>query len=338
VSETAEFTPAKPVGVQRPELLWAAPGSLFVDEVAQAWARRASVGDLAGVTGPWGVVLRDPKTSEHLIVTDPVGVQPVYWTRAHSGTFVVASWLSELLDHPDVDDSLDYEGVLLESVFGLHSRQIAHRTRYAAISRVPWGSAVRVSPDGATRIEQYWDPRSLPGPDRSLTLEASAELLRERIDVAVRRLTSTDNHYGTHVSGGLDCTSVACRANQVLGESDRSLVAGYSWAPDEREVPRFSGDERSLLDDVTAQESLEVRMILQDDSGDWFFELDRDRYPQTTHARERYVLPQAQADGVQVMLSGWGGDELASFNGRNVLRHLVRCDGWARCGLRPISD
>ncbi len=116
-------------------------------------------------------------------------------------------------------------------------------------------------------------------------------------------------------------------------------MAGYSWAPDEREVPRFDGDERSLLDDVAAQESHPDRIwSRRTSSGDWYFELDRDRYPQTTHARERFVLPQAQANGVRVMLSGWGGDELASFNGRNVLRHLTRPRTTpATCGSRPAS-
>ncbi len=294
--------------------------------------------DLADISGPWGVVLWDPRTGDHLIVADPVGVQPVYWARTATGSFAVASWLDKLLDRPDVDDSLDYEGVLLDSIFGLHGETIAHRTRFAAVSRVPWGRAVRVRPDGSTRIEQYWDPRNLPGPDRSLTLHDAAELLRERIDTAVRRLTPTDVSVGAHVSGGLDCTTVACRANQILGEAGGSLTAGYSWAPDENEVPRLDGDERSLIDDVTAQEHFPVRTLTQDESGDWFFELDRDRYPQTTHARERFVLPKARADGVSVMLSGWGGDELASFNGRNVLRHLTRhghlVEVWKQTGER----
>jgi asparagine synthase (glutamine-hydrolysing) len=140
----------------------------------------------------------------------------------------------------------------------------------------------------------------------------------------VRRLVPDDTAVGGHVSGGLDCTAVTCRGNQVLAESGRSLVAGYSWAPDERVVPRCEGDERTLLDDVAAQESLAVRRVLRDESGDWFAELDRDRYPPTTHNQERFVLAQAKADGVGVMLSGWGGDELASFNGRAVLHHLAR--------------
>jgi len=258
-----------------------------------------------------------------MMVVDPVGVQPLYWARTHTGGFVVSSWIDRLLERPDVDDSLDYEGVLLGSIGGLYGEAISHRTRFAAVSRVPWGSAVRVRRDGSVRVEQYWDPRALPGPDHSLTLDDAAELLRERIDVAVRRLTPTDTPVGSHVSGGLDCTAVACRSNQVLAESGQSLTAGYSWAPDEREVPRFVGDERMLLDDVATQERLAIRTVYQDESGDWFLELDQDRYAQNTHHFERFVLPQARADGARIMLSGWGGDELSSFNGRGVLDHLV---------------
>lgn len=149
-------------------------------------------------------------------------------------------------------------------------------------------------------------------------------MLREAVDGAIRRLTPVDVPVGAHVSGGLDCTSVACRANQVLGEQGRSLVAGYSWAPREQDVPRFPGDERELLDAVSEQEGFPVRRVPNDDSGDWFFRRDPFSYLEATHVFERFVLPQAQADGVRVMLSGWGGDELASFNGRAVNDHLVR--------------
>jgi asparagine synthase (glutamine-hydrolysing) len=324
--------------------IWASPGSLPVDQVAEAWTRRQSLSLLATISGPWGVVLWDPDSSEHLIVRDPVGVQPLYWARTDRGQIAVSSWLDRLLDEPDVDDALDYEGVLLDSVYALHGETTATRTRFAAVSRVPSGHAVRIRPDGSTRLEQYWNPRDLPGPDRSLSLQDAAELLRERVDTAVRRLTPLDAPTAGHVSGGLDCTSITCRANQVLAESNRSLVAGYSWAPDEQHLPRFDGDERSLLDDVAAQESMRIERVTDDGSGDWFFDLDQDRYRQTTHAWERFVLPRAKAEGVQVMLTGWGGDELASFNGRGVLPHLVRRGNlravWKQLGgrLELLSD
>jgi asparagine synthase (glutamine-hydrolysing) len=305
-------------------MLWAAPGSLAPQRIAEAWERSGTLADLADVAGPWAVVLWDPTTSEHLMVSDPLGVQPLYWARTGTAGFAASSWLEPLLDRPDVDDTIDYEGLLLDSVFLLHGESMLERTRFASVKRVPWGRAVRIRGDRSARVEQYWDPSSLPGPDPSLSLHDAAELLRDRIDAAIRRLTPTDRPVASHVSGGLDCTAVACRANQVLAESGRSLVAGYSWSPDEQTVPRFAGDERALLDDVSSSEALDIRTVHPDETGDWFFARDPDRYPQNTQTYERFVLPRARNDGVDVMLSGWGGDELASFNGRAVSRDLAR--------------
>ena len=307
-----------------PTTLWAAPHSLFVGEVVSAWAWRGRVSDLGSVSGPWAVALWDLFAHEHLLVVDPLGVQPLFWARTSDGRIAAASWLAHLVDRPDVDDSLDYEGILLDQGFDFEGADVLHRTRFAAVSRVPWGRLLRIKADGSTRIEQYWDQYALPGPDNSLSLNDCAELLRERIDVAVRKLTPTDVRVGAHVSGGLDCTAVASRAHQILNESGGGLVAGYSWAPSEARVPRFQGDERQLLDDVALDQGIPVRTVHPDESGDWFWRLDPNRYPDSTHLRECWTLPQAKADGVQVMLSGWGGDEASSFNGRCVVPSLVR--------------
>ena len=309
-----------------PAVLWSAPGSLpaAVAEVASLWSRRARIADLARVSGPWGVVLWNPTTREHVVAADPVGVQPIHWARTPGGSIAVSSWIAALADRPDVDDAIDYEGVLISEAQGIFDESLLDITRFRAIRAVPWGRALHIGADLSVHTEKYWFPDTLPGPDESLTLDDCAELLRERIDVAVRRLTPSDRHVGAHVSGGLDCTAVACHANHVLAESGSGLVAGYSWSPTEAHVPRFEGEERAILDDVVAQEGFPIRLVHPDETGDWYFLRDINRYPQSTHIRERWVLPMAAADGVQVMLTGWGGDELSSFNGRAVTKMLAR--------------
>lgn len=107
-------------------------------------------------------------------------------------------------------------------------------------------------------------------------------------------------------------------------------MAGYSWAPSYEEVPRLPGDERALLDDVEAQSGIPIRTLGPGEPGAWFWEMDPLRYPDTDHLREVRSLEQARRDGVRVLLSGWGGDELASFNGRTAIRHLLR-------GGRPLA-
>lgn len=321
----------------RPRVLWASPGSMFVDDVQEAWQRRSDIRDLADVSGPWAAALWSQSTGL-MLATDPMGVQPLYWTTTAGGHVASASWLARLVDRSDVDDALDYEGVLLDSQHLLWTDTNAHRTRFSAVQRVPWG---RVAVFGASlegRLSRYWDPQSLYEPDSKLTLAECSEILRERVDSAIRRLLPEDGKgVGAHVSGGLDCTSVACRVQQILLERGSSLRAAYTWSPDEREVPRFTGDERGLLDDASRQLGLAVSPVYADESGDWLVTLDPNRYPLSTHNREKYVLPMARRDGVAVMFSGWGGDEFASFNGRSVFADLIRRGRW-RTAWRLTRD
>lgn len=305
-------------------LLWAAPGSLSTDQVADAF-EAGGVPALARVAGPWAVVLRDQPTGDVVVACDPVGVQPLFWACTRGGSIVVSSWLASLAQRDDVDDALDYDGVVMSEAHGCHGPESLAYTRFKAIRKVPWGRALRIRPDRTLTTTQYWFPEDLPGPDTSLSLDDCAALLRERIDTAVRRLTATDVPVASHVSGGLDCSAIACRADEVLREGGYAgLVAGYSWSPSVEHVPRFEGDERSILDAISAARGFPIRLLHPDESGDWWILRDPNVYPQSTHVRERWTLPQAAADGVRVLLSGWGGDELASFNGRQVLPMLIR--------------
>ena len=178
----------------------------------------------------------DPGRRSHLIVTDPIGVQPVVWARTSGGTIAVSSWIAALADRPDVSEELDLEGILISEARGCTGDAGLERTRFAAIHNVPMGRAVEVHADGSITRYRYYDPSSVQV-DESLTLAECSELLVERIDAAVRRALPGGEVYGAHVSGGLDCTTVACRAHQVLRERGEGLMAGYSWAPPEESVP-----------------------------------------------------------------------------------------------------
>lgn len=308
---------------ERPSLLWAAPGSVEVDSVEAAWID-GGLPALRRVSGPWAVAAWDPATGEHLLICDPVGTLPLFWARTTPGRIVTGSWLARLVDRHDVEDALDYESILLDQGGSyLRSPCVAHRTPFTGVSRVPGGHALRIRPDGSVRLTTYWDPASLPGPDTSMSLPDCVELLGERVQAAVRRVAPTGLAVGSHVSGGLDCTTVACVAHHALRERG-GLRAGYSWSPSAAVVPRFPGDERTLLEDVQREQGFPVRTTGREDEGDWFWQLDPARYPDANHVRECLVLSRARADGVQVLLSGWGGDELASFNGRGVMQALVR--------------
>jgi asparagine synthase (glutamine-hydrolysing) len=308
-----------------PRVVWAAGGSLGVAEVANGWQRRGQLSDLTGVSGPWGVVLWDAGAHEFVVATDPLGIQPLFWARTASGRIAVSSRLAALADRDDVDDSLDDEGVVISSFFHLWSECVADRTSFASISRIPWGRALRITADAKVTTVKYWNEHSLPETDNSLTLAECAIELRDRIDAAISRNLADATALGAHVSGGLDSSAVACRANQLLrAAGGDGLLAGYSWSPDDASLARVAGDERALLDAITAAEGFPVRLIGKGDPDGGFGGLDLDRYPWTITTREAHILPKAADDGVYVMLSGHGGDEAASFRGGKVAAEYAR--------------
>lgn len=309
---------------QRPEVLWFAPASLHTKQVASAWAERGDLADLRGVSGPWAAVLWQPRTHAYYVVTDPLGIQPVFWTVGDDGRCYVSAWLDQLLSQSSVNPEVDYEAVLLDAGDHLVVDRLAHRTRFVGVSRVLWGRAVEFDRHNEVRTVQYWDRSELPEPDESMSLDDSAELFTELIDQAIHRVIDEGQCFGAHVSGGLDCTTVAVRANQLLNRAGDQIRFGYSWTPPEEAHPLVPNDERLLLDLVSDREGFPIRRMIDDGRGDWFWSRDVNRYPQSTHVVERLVLPTARDDGVDVLLSGWGGDEFSSFNGRKVLSTLLQ--------------
>ena len=302
-------------------VLWIAPGSTGAAGLPEQWGTRG-LGAIGGHHGPLGAVLED-HDGTLLVATDPLGTMPVFWARTDDGRLAVSTVIAELVDRDDVDDRIDYEGVVINSSRSLRGPGGLHRTNFRAVSLVPGGEATRILPDGRSRRERTWSPDQVDAPDERRSFEECVELLRTEIDAAVRRSIADEQHVGAHVSGGLDCTAVACRAHGIATEAGGGLIAGYSWAPDPSIVPRFVGDERQLLDDVVAHCGFPVRTLEQRDT-DWWHRRDPNRYPASTHGAERHAVFQARDDGVSLLLSGWGGDELASFNGRGVWADLIR--------------
>lgn len=320
--------PAEPMGT-RPHVRWVAPGSLHVGRLCDLWESGGTLSELGRVPGPWAAVLWDPMAEAHVVMSDAVGVMPVFVATTVDGDKVVGSWLTALADRPDVDDIADPEGILLTSSMLLQSPLSARFTRIAAIRAVPWGRAVFVHQNGTEHTVRHWFPEDVTPVSPDLTIEECAHLLDVAVGQAIAdQLPPPGTKVAAHISSGLDCTTVAIRVHEALRQRGERLTRGYSWSPDEREVPRFEGDERQLLDEISAVSGVPIWTRHSDESGDWFLELDPTRFPDNTLGKERFVLPHAAADGVEILFSGWGGDELCSFNGRRVPETLLRRGHW----------
>ncbi|MEP5153093.1 asparagine synthase-related protein [Planktotalea sp.] len=287
------------------------------------------------IIGDFVIAFWDPEKRSIICFRDVSGCGIAYY---HSGPrhFVIAETIENVLVESDASRDIDKP----------FARQALERPLYHPehtflidIKKVPPAHVVTITPKGRT-LTRYWSPRDIAPMDYS-NPESAHQRFREIYRQAVKdRLPDHDN-IGVHISGGLDCTSVAILATEILRETKRPAPTAFAWQPHPDHIETLSDNptqtwkdahphEYELLDSATDELGLELQycpIIKQDCLEIW----DRDETVNKATGGiygEWPVQKRAQSLGVKVLLSGVGGDEVASFNGRGYLPGLALRFKW----------
>ena len=255
---------------------------------------------------------------------DIFGVRPFVHVYRPGELFAFASLPKALYGGGIVAPQIDQMAVM---------RRLAYVARaeddlVAGLTRLPAAHYLQVSRSGLI-LRRYFqfDRRALAM--RRCTAEEAADGLRRLVDQAVACRLPKAGAVGAHLSGGLDSSSVAVLAARRLRAEGRRLHA-------------FSVLDR-LRNDVKVEDETEfVRAVLdQEPDIDWTpvrpqplsmttdrrFELDR-LVPYSEDAPQMAIGALAEGKRLHIMLSGWGGDEAASYSGTGFLYDLFRRGRW----------
>lgn len=189
-----------------------------------------------------------------------------------------------------------------------------------------------ITPTGQQREDRYW--RLAAGPriaESGEPAEAEAELRRLLVQAVERRLPASGPG-GAHLSGGIDSTPVAVIAARALKAEGRALH-GYAFVEDPGAADFEFIDEGPYVDETVAMEPVIdlVRIGKPGVTDRLFRDADLSLFAWTyPEEPEQQILRHASANGVGTVLSGWGGDEVASYAGSAVLPELLRHGQWAR--------
>ncbi len=296
----------------------------------------ASVGQLVG--DEFAFALINMITDRVTLVRDPVGTRPLYWRR-EKNRLAFASSRDRLLA-VGAPPRIDEAAVAITLASG--SDPWCKHELIGEFQRVPHGGYTLLSRE-AVRSGQWWRPpfSSRPAIDRT---EAAREI-RSLLEQAVASRLGTDHAIGAHVSGGIDSTGLAAIGAKHLAATGRALVGAYSWSPavSDASPDLGSGDERRRVAAFNTQQGAPIRF--SGSTAEEFVEfLSRPIELEGTAnlADDLPVLRMAQLDGVQIMLSGWGGDEVFSSHGGAYLSYLLatlqwnRAASWIRAHLRTL--
>ena len=278
--------------------------------------------------GDFAFVLWDQ--GQHLLFAarDIGGARPLYYAYDEGRALHVAGDLRGLVHRLRALPKLDLSSVRLwfESEGGGF---LPERTLLEGVRKLPPGYALTF--DGyALRIYPWWRPERLEPRDHQEDLayvEEASALVREAVACRVR---GAAGRVGAHVSGGLDCSSVAVLAQRELASTGGSVLA-LSWSPPrdaltscDVESSRYI-DERLLVDAVASSTGMPRQYaLLTVDDVVRHARRDITVEPTETLLLELAASREAVAAGVRTVVSGWGGDELIAFNGRGYFAGLLR--------------
>ena len=199
----------------------------------EAWGDAA----VERLRGMFAFGLWDGRRRRLLLARDPLGIKPLYYTRAPDGAFLFASEIRALLAWPGVRAAMDDDA--LWDYLG--NRYVpGPRTMFRGIAKLPAGHLAVVT-SGGVNVRRYWDV-PLDGETWS---EAECErTFRDLVSDSVRRELVSDVPLGVFLSGGLDSTTIAAVMAEVADEPVRSFCVGYAGGTgvDERPYARLAAD------------------------------------------------------------------------------------------------
>ncbi len=297
----------------------AAKGHAFASgsdtEVVLAAYREWGHEALARFNGMFAFAIWDVRKQELFCARDRLGVKPFYYW-AGEGQFVFGSEIKALFAHPAVPRRPN--AAIIYDYLAFKACDHTDETFFADIERLPAAHYLIVRPNGEITQRRWWDvavsEQLSASPRETIEMtERFAELCRDSVRLRLR----SDVPIGTCLSGGLDSSTIAILANELIFDEhaiDRKLIGNHQKTFSACfEDKRF--DEREYIKLVLDVTGAENRTVFPDVDG-WWRDLDQllwhmdEPFHSTSQYSQHCVMRLVAHAGVKVTLDGQGADEL----------------------------
>ena len=305
------------------------PDSMVVQRLFDRWGERA----FEQIVGAFAIIIMDLQDGRMLCARDHTGLRVLHYHR--SGTrFAVAtvpealfalSWVPRILNKEKIADNLVRQG-------GDHEI-----TYYRNIYRVHPGTIV-VQRGANLSKHQFWNPEGI-AEIRYKNDNEYVEAFKERLDRVVRANLRSCGSTCATITGGLDSSTIAVTAADILAESGNRLntltaVPEAAFAREELRGRYF--DEKPYVCRIAElNRNISAHFVTQ----------SRDPTPQNIAETIRVsglpgatlndlwgfdIFSAARSAGHSVMLTGEMGNITMSYDGRGLFTELLLGGRWLR--------
>lgn len=185
--------------------------------------------------GKFAFAVHDSMKDLVFLARDHMGGEPLYYTTTQSGSFVFASEIKALLEHPAVSVTPDLVGIDAYLSLGYSP---GPASMFKGIYKLPAGHRLIWNPGLHVMIEPYWQWESYMTPDADLKtdddFQARFDVL---LDDAVRAAVGSAGNPGVFLRGRPEETALAALMLKQKG-SVSSFAVGFAGDEAALEAPR----------------------------------------------------------------------------------------------------
>ena len=269
--------------------------------------------------GDFAFAIWDQKKEQFFCARDHIGIKLFHFYLSDD-LFVFSNDLTGILAHSTVPKDLD--DAMVAKFLKWQGVETKRSTFFEKIKKLPPASTLTIS---ATDMEEkeYWRIEDSPKIQYD-SFEDYVEKLKELFDSAVEVRLRTDFPMASHLSGGIDSSPISVLAARKLKKREEKLYA-FNWVdiPDdeekyEYEAWNFSRRIAALEENIIHEEfSIDPAFIAKQ-----YNEHNVLIHGTMAYWEENYVQDTVKNIGCRTLLSGWGGDEMISYNGYSYIPGL----------------
>jgi len=282
----------------------------------------------AKLNGDFALFIYRPLRDEAYLFRDHVGIKPLAWTKRNDSLLFSsdAVGLGSFYSRGRVTEP--------EYILGWFKYIDYRKCPERQIHKLLPGHYLKI--DGAgTELASYWAPGSIRT-DKKLSYGDMMSDLGFLLRDSVKIRCDARFNAGSHVSGGIDSGIVASLARSHYKHQNEFY--GFSWSPAITDGKKIGNDERELVD-LTCRIA-GIKTVYSDMDENVFIRTIRAFYNNQGYFEEHRTLEQAAGLNVNLLFSGWGGDEFISTGDRaieiDLLRRLKLASFFRRNPVRPL--
>ena len=259
---------------------------------------------LSRLVGMFAFVLLDRRAGKLLIARDPFGIKPLFYYQ-RTGGLAFCTEIPALLNAVGISRRANPQSVFEFLSVGTTDRGQA--TMVEGIQQFPPGCFAEIDIGATLQMTPipYWRPAEA---NTDIGFDDAADAVQSCLERSVALHTRSDVPLGIALSGGIDSSAILGLLRKVLGDDQELHAIGFSATGD-------ATDERSWIEKAAKANSASVSIVgierdrFKQDLPD-LIQAQGEPFPTASIYAQYAVMREAHRQGLKVMLSGQGADEI----------------------------